>query len=71
MDGYELAQQLRTGTSGTAPLLVAMTGYGQPSDHERTRTAGFHAHVVKPVDLMHLTSLLERLLAQERATGLS
>jgi CheY-like chemotaxis protein len=44
-----------------------MTGYGQPSDHERTRGAGFHAHVVKPVDLMQLTTLLERLLAQRAA----
>jgi CheY-like chemotaxis protein len=39
--------------------LVALTGYGQPEDHERTRAAGFDDHLVKPVD----TSTLERTLA--------
>jgi CheY-like chemotaxis protein len=67
MDGYELAQQLVAGASVKAPLLVAVTGYGQASDHERTSAAGFHAHVVKPVDVAHLTDLLDRLLTQERA----
>jgi CheY-like chemotaxis protein len=63
MDGYELAQQLLARCSGRAPLLVAVTGYGQRSDRERTRAAGFQAHVVKPVDFQHLTALLDRLLA--------
>jgi CheY-like chemotaxis protein len=31
--------------------LVAVTGYGQASDRRRTREAGFHHHLVKPVDL--------------------
>ena len=63
MDGYELAQQLLAQCSGRAPLLVAVTGYGQRSDRERTRAAGFQAHVVKPVDFQPLTALLDRLLA--------
>ena len=67
MDGYELAQQLVESAPGRRPLLVAMTGYGQASDYERTRVAGFDAHVVKPVDLGHLTDLLDRLFAQQSA----
>ena len=63
MDGYELAQQLLAQCSARPPLLVAVTGYGQRSDRERTRAAGFQAHVVKPVDFQHLTALLDRLLA--------
>jgi len=63
MDGYELAQQLLARCSARPPLLVAVTGYGQRSDRERTRAAGFQAHVVKPVDFQHLTALLDRLLA--------
>src|SRR6185503_8467970 len=66
MDGYELAQLLRADASEKGPLLVAVTGYGQASDHERTSAAGFHAHVVKPVDFTHLSELLDRLLAQQR-----
>jgi PAS domain S-box-containing protein len=51
MDGYELAAHLRK-LPGLADLrLIAITGYGQESDRQRTREAGFHHHLVKPVDL--------------------
>ena len=51
MDGYELASHLRE-IPGLAGLrLVAVTGYGQESDRQRTREAGFHHHLVKPVDI--------------------
>ena len=65
MDGYELAQLLRARAAGKGPLLVAVTGYGQASDHERTSAAGFDAHVVKPVDFTQLSDLLDRLLARQ------
>jgi signal transduction histidine kinase len=59
MDGYELAARLRQGAA--APKLVAITGYGQAADRQRTRAAGFDAHLVKPVDLEALAALLESL----------
>jgi signal transduction histidine kinase len=62
MDGYELAQQLAARSAAGCPLLVAVTGYGQRSDVERTQAAGFQAHVVKPVDFLQLRALLDRLL---------
>jgi len=68
MDGYELARQLRD-RRGRGPLLVAVTGYGQPSDFERSRAAGFDAHVVKPVDVHGLADLLERLLDRAAASA--
>ena len=43
-------------------MLVAVTGYGQRSDRERTESAGFQAHVVKPVDVHELVTLLDTLL---------
>ena len=52
---------------GRRPLLIAVTGYGQRSDRERTTAAGFQAHVVKPVDFQHLSALLDRLFAAEPA----
>jgi CheY-like chemotaxis protein len=64
MDGYELAQQLLAALPDRRPILVAVTGYGQPSDRKRTKAAGFHAHVVKPVDFAELAGLLERLLVR-------
>jgi PAS domain S-box-containing protein len=63
MDGYELARQLVALAGGTRPLLVAITGYGQASDHDRSRQAGFDAHLVKPVDVDELIALVDRLLA--------
>lgn len=35
----------------------------EASDRQRTEAAGFHAHVVKPVDLHELITLLDSLLA--------
>ncbi len=50
MDGYELAGQIVAPAGRRRPLLVAVTGYGQVSDREKSRAAGFDAHVVKPVE---------------------
>lgn len=50
MDGFELARRIRTTTPAPHPVLVAVTGWGQEADRQRTRTAGFDAHLVKPVE---------------------
>ena len=39
-------------------LLIAVTGYGQSADRERARRAGFHQHLVKPIDAADLRRLL-------------
>jgi signal transduction histidine kinase len=59
MDGYELAARLREQRRDVK--LVAVTGYGQESDQERTRRAGFQAHVTKPADLEKLAKLVAKL----------
>jgi len=59
MDGNELARCLRQEETGHA-LLVAVTGYGQEQDRLKTTAAGFDQHLVKPVDLAKLASLLEQ-----------
>lgn len=51
MDGYELAARLRAIPSLSGLELVAVTGYGQESDRERARHAGFRRHLLKPVTL--------------------
>ena len=58
IDGFQLARQIRIALSD-APYLIAMTGYGQPSDRERAIGAGFDAFLVKPVEYAEL----ERVLA--------
>ncbi len=51
MDGYELARRLRRNPILSRTILVALTGYGQEEDIERSRAAGFDAHLVKPADI--------------------
>jgi CheY-like chemotaxis protein/anti-sigma regulatory factor (Ser/Thr protein kinase) len=65
MDGFELARQLCAWPDRRPIRLVAVTGYGQLSDQQRTEAAGFHAHLVKPVDLDTLAQVLDRLLVTE------
>ncbi|HET6654613.1 MAG TPA: ATP-binding protein [Gammaproteobacteria bacterium] len=59
MDGYEVAQRLRQ-TPGLEELtLVAVTGYGQDSDRQRAKAAGFDEHLVKPLDPMTIGGLVD------------
>jgi PAS domain S-box-containing protein len=59
MDGYELARRLLA-TVARPPFLIALTGYGQENDRARARDAGFHEHIVKPVDPNRLIKLIEQ-----------
>lgn len=56
MDGHQLGVKLREQLGEVR--LIAATGYGQESDRRRSREAGFHAHLVKPIDLAALTKAL-------------
>jgi CheY-like chemotaxis protein len=68
MDGYEVARRVRAaGRAGV--LLVAITGYGQVSDRQRSSEAGFDAHLTKPVDPLALETLLANLPLDPRRTG--
>jgi signal transduction histidine kinase/PleD family two-component response regulator len=67
IDGYMLAEQLRLVPGCANTLLVAVTGYGQPEDRERSRRAGFAHHLVKPVPIDALQSLLQAA-ADEQTT---
>jgi PAS domain S-box-containing protein len=51
MDGYELAARLRELPELNGVRLFALTGYGQVSDRQKARDAGFDHHFTKPIDL--------------------
>ena len=69
IDGYELARRLRKEPGLEGLLLVALTGYGQDSDKQRAKEAGFDYHLVKPVSLEALEDLLSSLPAPPVAVG--
>jgi signal transduction histidine kinase len=58
MDGYELARRLR---ALRRLHLVALSGYGQEADRQRSAEAGFEVHLTKPVDLRHLENVVRSL----------
>jgi signal transduction histidine kinase/CheY-like chemotaxis protein len=58
LDGYEVARRIRSMAGGKGMRLVAVTGYGQPEDIERSQAAGFDRHVTKPCDPTQLSELL-------------
>jgi signal transduction histidine kinase/CheY-like chemotaxis protein len=58
LDGYEVCRRIRQRPWGGNVTLVAVTGLGQPEDQQRSREAGFDAHLVKPPDYAEITRLL-------------
>jgi PAS domain S-box-containing protein len=60
LNGYDACRRLRTRDWARQVAIVALTGWGQEDDRQRSREAGFDHHLVKPVD----TAELNRLLAE-------
>jgi len=61
VDGYQVARAIRADGALRSVRLIALSGYGQPADVERSREAGFDLHVTKPVDLEDLGARIGRL----------
>jgi signal transduction histidine kinase/CheY-like chemotaxis protein len=61
IDGYEVARRIRGLPDGDKYLAIAITGYGRDRDRMRSAEAGFDAHLVKPVDLDQLLTMLRTM----------
>jgi len=59
LNGYEVAQRIRETSWGTSMYLIAVTGWGQDEDRQRSSEVGLNLHMVKPVE----PSALEKVLA--------
>jgi CheY-like chemotaxis protein len=66
LDGYEVAKRMRKHALLQNVVLVAMTGYGQESDRQRAREAGFDHHLVKPTAFEQMQKILATV--SEKAT---
>ena len=58
IDGFEVAKRLRQKPGLGSVLLVAMTGYGQVADKQRSQGAGFDHHLVKPAEFEKVLQIL-------------
>ena len=65
MNGYDVARHIREQPWGEKIVLIAVTGWGQAEDIQRTLEAGFDHHLVKPVDPADLTTLLSSVTSEE------
>jgi CheY-like chemotaxis protein len=57
-NGYEVAERVRAEPWGRNVTLVAISGWGQADDKNRSDAAGFDFHLVKPVDFAALEKIL-------------
>ncbi|NEX62575.1 hybrid sensor histidine kinase/response regulator [Noviherbaspirillum galbum] len=60
MDGYALAGRVRALPGMGHVMLVALTGYGQNQDRQRSADAGFDHHLVKPANMEQLAGILNK-----------
>ena len=58
MDGYELARRLRASAPPSGLQIIALSGYAEARDRERSKAAGFDEHLVKPINLQVLREML-------------
>jgi CheY-like chemotaxis protein/anti-sigma regulatory factor (Ser/Thr protein kinase) len=58
MNGFEVARKVRKELELGKVVLVAMTGYGQETDKQRSQEAGFDHHLVKPADFSEVKKIL-------------
>ncbi|MEX1231695.1 MAG: response regulator, partial [Planctomycetaceae bacterium] len=65
LDGYQACRSLRQ-HGFTREMIVAITGYGQEDDRNRSKDAGFSSHLVKPVELTAIQQLLADFAADDK-----
>jgi signal transduction histidine kinase len=66
LNGYEACRRLRELHGGGELVIIAVTGWGQEEDRQRSREAGFDLHLTKPVDPVAVEALLAALPAPKR-----
>ena len=60
LNGWQLAKEIRSHSTGKRPLLIAISGFGMQADQMRSQEAGIDLHLVKPVEPEILQQVLQR-----------
>ncbi|HVK99992.1 MAG TPA: response regulator [Dongiaceae bacterium] len=58
LNGYDACRRIRELAGGENVFLIALTGWGQDEDKQRSKEAGFNRHMLKPIDIAALQKLL-------------
>ena len=66
LNGLDATRRIREQPWGKGLHIIALTGWGQDSDRDRSRGAGCNGHLVKPVSLADLDNLLKELAGNPR-----
>jgi len=66
LDGYETARKIASRPWAAETRIVAVTGWGQDADRKRAKAAGFHRHLVKPVDIDALRQVMSAASARRQ-----
>jgi CheY-like chemotaxis protein len=61
LNGYDATRRIRDQQAAPAPIIIALTGWGQDGDRALSKEAGCDGHLVKPVNLPDLEKLLTEL----------
>ena len=69
LSGYAVAQSFRSDPALERTIMIALTGYGDSENQQRSLEAGFDAHVTKPVGYRDLMHLLDSLPARPERTS--
>ena len=69
LNGYEVAQRIREQPWGASMFLIAVTGWGQEEDRQRSTEVGLNVHMVKPVEPAALEKILFDLAQGEPIQG--
>ncbi len=68
LNGYEVAKQIRKQPTLKNVVLVALTGYGQESDRQASKEAGFNHHLIKPARLEQVRRIIASVAEQRNST---
>jgi PAS domain S-box-containing protein len=66
LNGFEVAERIRKLPEIQNTVLVAVTGYGQERDREKTRDVGFDYHLVKPAAFVDVQRILATVAERRR-----
>ena len=66
LNGYDACEKIRRHPWGAHAFIVALTGWGQDEDRDRSRAAGFDRHLVKPVEPATIEKLIQGLPSPKR-----